>query len=852
MRIYERLVLDFPKTVLAFFFLILLTIGWQGRNFTIDSSADGLFLEGDQDLKYYHQIIRRYGKDDVLILAVSPRQDGVLSPANLDELQKLQDRLTSITGIANALSVVNSPLFNSPHRELRQVVDGLVYLGDPEVDIDLVEEELLTSPLYREFMLSTDTKTTLLLLEIESDHEYDDLIFRRDDLKEIKKEGKLTTQQSQELRDVEARAEAKKIVFNEANARMIREIRELIKQYMPIFSIHLGGVRMIANDMLRMVRADMVTFGGIVFAFMVFFLAIIFRSVAWTAIPLICCISSVMAMVGLMGWVGWHGTVVSANFIALMVIMTLSMCIHILVRFRQQQTIFPQSDKKPLLRSVIRYMFKPCLYTVLTTQAAFLSLMVSGIRPVIDFGQAMATGLLCIFILNFLLIPCLLMVLPIEGRGRVRPFSQTRFGEYMQMIAEVSMRRPFWIVSISAVISVFFISGLYRLTVENRFIDYFYEDTAIHQGMLTIDRQLGGTTSLDIVIAAPQPQVSASAENAPEERGVSPTFSGGYPVFEGVDSYLDETSEEHAAVSYWLTLEGREKLDKVVDFLDTQPEIGKVMSLDILFKILENANNASLSDIDVTLLFQSISPVVQSLLVSPYFSLDRDEVRISLRVLDSFPQLQRAELISRINSRMLDMGFSEDDFYIGGILLLYSNVLQSLFGSQIQTLGLVLVVVLGIFLVLFRSLVLAVFAIAPNLLSVLCVLGLLGLLRIPLDIMTITVASISIGIAVDNAIHYLVCFKRELADGADSAKAMKNCHKSVGRAICYTSMIIVAGFTIFLFSNFIPTLYFGLFTSASLLAALVGTLILLPSLLCLWKAPTLKGQTYMRRYMNDE
>lgn len=277
------------------------------------------------------------------------------------------------------------------------------------------------------------------------------------------------------------------------------------------------------------------------------------------------------------------------------------------------------------------------------------------------------------------------------------------------------------------------------------------------------------------------------------------------------------------------------RIEAVHDYLDSLPETGKVLSLGTMLKIGRRLNeDKDLDNFKLALVYNELPEAYRDIILSPYVSVENNQVRFSIRVKDSEKDLRRNELLKAIDKEMTKgLGFEKERVHLAGILVLYNNMLQSLFSSQILTLGAVVVVLMVMFLVLFRSLKIALIAIFPNLLSVGTVLGFMGWWNIPLDMMTITIAAISVGIAVDDTIHYIHRFKREYQKDGDYIASMHRCHGSIGYAMYYTSVTIIIGFSILIMSNFIPSIYFGVLTGLAMVIALIAALTLLPQLIIL-------------------
>ena len=279
-----------------------------------------------------------------------------------------------------------------------------------------------------------------------------------------------------------------------------------------------------------------------------------------------------------------------------------------------------------------------------------------------------------------------------------------------------------------------------------------------------------------------------------------------------------------------------DKIMKVHDYLEAQPEIGKVLSFGSILRVAEDLNKKELQSLEIAVLYSKIPEEIKKEIVRPYISVEKDEARISVRIKDSLENLRRNDLIKKINTELnSELGLEKKEYRLAGVFILFNNLLQSLFKSQILTLGIVMLGIFTMFFILFRNVVLSFIGVVPNFIAAFFILGIIGFLNIPLDMMTITIAAITIGIAVDNSIHYIYRFKEEFQKLNDYNKTLDKCHSTVGIAILNTSITIVFGFSILVLSNFIPTIYFGVFTGMAMLLAMISVLTLLPKLLLISK-----------------
>ncbi len=840
--IYEALILRRPLTSLL---VALAVIGWLASHipsFKLDASADSLVLEGDQALKYSREIGKRYASEDFLLVTYRPEQD-LLSKPVLSKLDKLRAELAALEGVSSVVTILDIPLLESPKVSFDELAEGngMRTLRTPGIDMELVRWELANSPMYKNLLTSTDGQTTALQVNLPRDERYQRLLATREQLREQSAVSELSVDQQQQLESVEAEFREYSLLVNDRQSQLVDNVRSVIAPYRDDATVFLGGVPMIAADMISFVKSDLVIFGSGIIIFIILTMSVIFRRMTWVILPLVTCVLSAAFMLGLITWLDWRMTVISSNFVALLLIITLSVTIHLVVCYRELLVACPELDQAQLVKATAYKMIKPCIYTTLTTIVSFASLVISGIRPVIDFGWMMTVGVTAALCIAFVILPAGLMLFkkPAPATARTSGVATTlRFAKFTEHHGTLIL----WLSFILTALSIY---GVSRLEVENRFIDYFHETTEIYQGMEIIDAQLGGTIPLEIIIDPPKEDLivgsvvamqsdeldsSGDGDEFDDEFGDADFFED--DDFSGGDDFSDGNSVEP---SVWFNRAGLARIEQVHDYVDSLDETGKVLSLATPYKLLRKLTTG-VDDIQLALIQRSLPDDINAILVNPYLNEDIDQARITVRVMETSHTLRRADLLKEIRDHLTnELGFQDDQIHLTGMLVLYNNMLQSLYRSQILTIGAVFVAIVLMFLLLFRSLPIALIAIAPNILSAGIVLGGMGLAGIPLDIMTVTIAAISIGIAVDDTIHYVHRFRTEFAKDNNYLATMYRCHDSIGKAMFYTSIIIIIGFSILALSNFTPSIYFGLLTGTAMFAALVGALLLLPQLLITFK-----------------
>jgi len=785
---YQNIVLKNPKSIFVLLLITLLSFGYFSKDFRLDASSDTLLIEGDPDLEYLKEVTERYGSKEFLILTYSPNE-GMVTESSINNLLSLKYKIQSLDWVHSVITLLDIPLLNNSEAPLQERLERFKTLKDEGVDTERGFKEILNSPVFRNFVISKDGKTSGIIVYI-----------KKDELKDIQNKS------VQEIEDY-------KDTLKKKNHENITQIRGVIKSYGDIGKIYLGGIPMITDDMMSFIKSDIIVFGLGVLLFIIATLWFIFRKLIWIIVPISSCFFSVLIMTGLLGLLGWKVTVISSNFIALMLILTMAMNIHMSTRFLQLREDFPNLDNLKIITMTTSKMFWPIIYTVLTTICAFLSLVFSGIKPIIDFGWMMTLGLITSFIITFTLLPTLLSFMS-NNKVEVKEDTDSKITSFF---GKISINNKSIIFLITGLVVALSVVGISKLEVENSFINYFNKNTEIYKGMKLIDEKLGGTTPLEVILKFPENIAVESTED------------------DEFESWGDEGGKNDE--KYWFTKDKIEKIQNVHNYLDNLPAVGKVLSFSSIIEVATQLNNNKpLGTLEMGVLYSKIPESIKKDIIDPYISIKDNEARISLRIIDSQDGLRRNDLINQINYDLENkLKLNKEEFKLAGVLILFNNLLQSLFKSQILTLGLVMVGIFAMFMILFRNFKLSLIGVVPNFIAAFFILGIIGLLGIPLDMMTITIAAITIGIAVDNSIHYIYRFKEEFLKTNDYNRTLKTCHSTVGVAILNTSITIVFGFSILVFSKFIPTIYFGVFTGLAMLLAMISVLTLLPSLILISK-----------------
>jgi predicted RND superfamily exporter protein len=808
-QLYKKF-LERPKLILITLILILSFSVYNAKNFQLDASADSLLLENDPDLNYLRSVNERYSSEEFFVITYSPKKK--INEESLKELKKFVDEINNIKWVSKSISVLNAPLFESSDLPLIEKIKNIQYIVTPGIEINRALNELKNSPVYKKLIINEDATTFGIVVYIKDNKEYLSALKTNKNFLDKQQNNKLS---EKDLKDFEAHNKILEKLKKEHNKNLEFyniEIRSHISKYKNIADINLSGIPMIADDLISFVKKDITVFGSGVFIFIIITLWFIFRDIRWVVFPLLSCLLSIAIMVGMLGYLNWKVTVISSNFISLMLILTMEINIHYVERYKQLQAEFPKKKENYLAYLTTTKIFTPILYAVLTTALAFLSFIFCDIKPVIDFGWMMTLGLFISLFVSMILLPYLI----IKFKPKATPIHESKDSKLAQIFASIALNQRLLVLTFSTIILILSIYGMTRLKVENSFINYFDKKTEIYQGMKLIDEKLGGTTPLEIILKFKD---SDSKSNKNDD-----------DFFQGSDSneYKD---------SYWFTNFRVNNIVNVHQYLETLPEIGKVLSFYSVLQLGEKINdNKKLGPLEMAILYSKLPDDIKKSIVTPYVSIENNEARISLRIIDSNPNLNRKELLIKIQKDLEEkLKLNKDEFKITGILVIFNNLLQSLFDSQIKTLGITFAGIFILLLILFKSLSWSIVAAIPNFTAALFILGSLGLFNIPLDMMTITIASITVGIAIDNSIHYIYRFREEYKLNKNYKKTIEICHKSVGKAIVNASLTIVFGFSILIFSNFIPSIYFGIFTGLAMLTAMTLVLTLMPQLIAIIK-----------------
>ena len=830
-----RMLVSAPKLSLALALILCAFLCAFVPKLAIDASTQTLLLENDKDLELWRDITKRYKIPNTLVIAYTPNSD-LLSESSISTLAALSKDLAQIKGVKSVFSMLDAPLLLSSGLKFSDLLGTIPTLKDSNASKEAIKAEFLSSPFYKNSLVSSDFKTTALLLTLEPNSRYNEFIASITALENTLKTAQNNATAKTLLKEQRASFKAYRDELRVAEHEQITQIRQVIAKYnqnsqtriphqdefsnsqngipyqdeFPSSQLFLGGINMIADDMIAFVRSDLATYGLATLLLCSLCLFVYYLQLRYVFLAIFICLVCVGVASGLFGLLGFEITVISSNYIALQLIITLSVVIHLINSYREFFRKKSSFSQKAIVYLALKERMSPCFFAIFTTIIGFISLVFSDIRPIISLGVMMSASITLSLIFSFWLFGSIMSLLSKKSVN-------TAFERYFSLTTlcakiALNLRARKVVFAISALGLCVGLWGISKLSVENSFIGYFKENTDIYKGMKLIDNKLGGTVPLDIIISF--------KKDKKEPRNSSLD-----------DEFADEFASSDAA-QYWFNERRMSVLKSVNEYLKNKEFIGSVSSLADLLEVGKELNEGrELDALALALIYSSLSGERRELILTPFVSIENDELHFSVRTLDSDPRLKRAEFLRTLQNELNELVGENAQVKISGAMKLYTNMLDSLFGSQINSLGFVLLAFFATFWLIFASLRLAIIAICINILPLICVLGAMGLAGLSLDIMSITIGSISLGIGVDSAIHYIYRYKRELAHFKDSKKAIIASHASIGYALYYTSFAVFIGFGVMISSNFWPTIYFGALTDLVMFFMLASSLILLPSLL---------------------
>lgn len=777
-------IIQLRLTILILFVALLSAASVFVPQFRIDASADTLLVKNNALYIKTQQANQRFSPDEFILVAYKPRDGEIFSTTTFTDLSWLREQYLTLPRVQSVTSILTVPLLTDASMLTTDANVAELTWQKQRYSPQQMQQMLSDHPIFTDLLINRAQTATALQIVFKPNPELIKLDEQILAVQQNSLKRSLTAAEQQKIEQLQQQADPLRQALVKQRQQELQQIGNINLQVAQRAETFTGGAYVVAQHLVEIISSDLMLFGSAIAGIIAVLLLLLYRSIRWVVFPLLACAASVWLTLGLFAVLDIRATVISANFIALQLILTLAVMIHLIATYREVARNNPDDNQQQRIISTLQQKLAPCFYATVTTSVGFGSLVFSGIQPVVAFGFMMLIAMLITMSVSLLLFPALLSLLKANTETSDFAFISAA----LQGLRRWVQRAP-WVCIISVVLGFALLApGLARLNVENSFINYFASDTQVYKELKFIDQEFGGSTPLDIVI-------NLQAEDAANNLLLSAR-------------QFNQLHLAHAAVAAFAAS-------------------GNVTSLVNFTTLARRLNgNKPLTEYELNSIYRMLDEKVANQLIGAYLSEKPLQARISTRIQDTTAGLDREQLMQQLNQDLQSVGLSADQYSLTNLFVLYQDILSRLFDSQIKTLGLVYLAMAILLLLIFRSVKITIIALIPNVCTTLGILGLIGWLGITLDLMTITIAAIAMGIAVDDTIHFVHNYLQ-----APKAQALKSSFAHTGIAILFTSVVIAAGFAVFGFSSFLPSVYFGILTAAAMLMALVTDLTILPALL---------------------
>lgn len=777
-------IVAFRLVILLLFAALITAATFLLPQFRIDASAETLLVKNNALYIKTQQANQRFSPDEFILVAYKPHNGKLFSSDTFADLTALSAQYAKMPRVQSVTSILNVPLLADASALTAGTNVADLTWQKQQYPAAQMQQLLSDHPLFTDLLLNTAQTAAAMQIVFKPDPQLSAL---ENDMLAIEQHAlqrDLSNNEQAALAQLRAKADPLRQALTKQRQQEIAQIEQINQQVQQRADTFSGGSYVVAQHLVTMISSDLLLFGGAITAIIALLLLLLYRTIRWVLFPLLACAVSVWLTLGLFALLDIRATVISANFIALQLILTLAVMIHLIGSYREIARDHSTATQQQRVIMTLQQKLAPCFYATLTTSVGFGSLIFSGIQPVIDFGFMMLLAMLLTMSVSLLLFPALLCLLKAGDETADYAF----ITKALQAVRRLIERAPWPVIVVSLLLFGLLLPGIARLNVENSFINYFAKDTQVYRELKFIDQEFGGSTPLDVVINLDPAKSKADLLLSAEQ--------------------FNQLHLAHAVVAQF-------------------PATGNVTSLVNFTTLATQLNDGKpLTEYELNSIYHLLDQKVVNQLVGAYLAEQPLQVRIATRIQDTTAGLNREVLMQQLNQDLQSVGLAAEDYSLTNLFVLYQDILSRLFDSQIMTLGLVYLAMAVILLLIFRSLKIALIALVPNVCTTLGILGLIGWLGIPLDIMTITIAAIAMGIAIDDTIHFVHSYLQ-----APASAAMKSAFGHTGRAMLFTSVVIAAGFAVFGFSSFLPSVYFGLLTAAAMVIALAADLTILPALL---------------------
>tara|TARA_R110002095_G_scaffold212376_1_gene201416 strand:- start:4182 stop:6533 length:2352 start_codon:yes stop_codon:yes gene_type:complete len=773
---------------LAVFFLLTLGALWAAQTFKIDASADTLLLKNNRLFIETQVMNKRFSPQEFILVAYKPKNNPLFSEKTFADIEQLSEKFRALNRVGTVTNILNVPLL-SLAGELNPNLNPDDYTWQNQrYSADKMREVFKQHPLFTDLLVNSKQTATAMQIVFKPNPQLLKIQNQITDLQAKFLNNSLTKQDQQHINELKKQAEPIEEKLKEVRQQEIKQIYQITADYQQDANLFLGGSYVIGQQLVAIVKNDLRVFGSAISLAICVLLLLLFRRIRWVVLPVLCCAVSVILTIGLFSILDLRATVISSNFVTLQIILTLAIVIHLIVEFRQLAEITPDATQNSILLKTFTNKFKPCLYAGITTSVGFASLIFSGIQPVISFGWMMIVAMIISIASSLLLFPSFLTLFSRQSESSLQNINRI----IIRFFSHCSLNYNKLIVVVSIVVVIISVLGLFRLQVENSFLNYFKESTQVREELSFIDQEFGGSTPLDLVYS------------------------------------IDEKEKKPDLLLSAKTVQSLQKIQHVLRQYEATGNITSVVNFTELARQINHGQ--PLTEYELSVIYTLLDNELKEQLLGAYFDPDTSQLRISMRIQDSTPGFNRADFLATLKKDLEGLGLQQENYSLTNLFVLYQDILQRLFSSQIMTLGLVFIALTLVLFGVFKSIKVALITVIPNILTTIIILGIMGWLHIPLDLMTITISAIAMGIAVDDTIHFTHRYL-EQRQTEDVQQATINTFNSVGYAMLYTTVIVTIGFSLLSFSDFVPSMVFGLLTGLAMLLALLTDSTLLPVLL---------------------
>lgn len=794
---WTRVIIKFRFPVLLLVLVPTFLIGSQVRNLTIDTSNEGLLHPSDPILTSYNEFRDQFGRDDLLVLAI--KSDNIFTIPFLTKLKKLHDQLAAEVAHVNDITSMVNARDTRGLGDTMLVDDLLLHFPKNAQDLAELKERVMANPVYRNQLISADGTFTTILIESDTysaaGMDDDDALAGFDDELSIPSEDGGTGEVAQP-----------EFLTDQENAQMVAKAKAIALSFnSPDFEISMAGSPVVTHTVKQMMMKDMKKFLRLAVLTIGICLFIMFRRISGVLLPLLVVALTLITTLGLMAKFGIQFKVPTIILPSFLLAVGVGASVHVLSLVYQR--LRRNDSKKEALIYALGHSGLAIVMTSLTTAAGLASFAAAEVAPIADLGLFSCIGVLLSLFFTLTLLPALLAIFPLKQKaGEKQDVGQTRLDRFLDWAAKITTSRPKLIATISILIVLVFAAGIPKLNFSHNLLTWLPEQLPVRVATEVIDTNLRGSVALEVVL-------DTGSENGLYDRKVLLTM-------DKLGAELESFEQDSLFVG------------KVISVTTILKEIHKALNENRqeMYKV---SDNAALIPQEFLLFENSGSDDLQDF-VDSRFSKARVTIKVPWRdALAYVPFIQEIE--SRFQATFTDITVEGKPVTVTttGIMSLFARILYATMYSAAQSYGIAIIVITLMMILLIGDLRMGLIAMVPNISPILVVMGIMGWFSIPLDMFTMLVASIAIGLAVDDTIHFVYNFKKYYQETGDVHEAVNHTLHTAGRAMLTTSIVLSIGFFLFMLASMHNVFHFGMLVGLAIVIALLADFFLAPALMAL-------------------